>query len=129
MFEMKDEYKIGIKFIDEQHKRLFDLADEAYTLLKNDLALDKYDKIVAIIDDLKAYTKFHFKAEEEYMESIKYKRLFSQKVEHMEFIKKLDTIDFRKVDENQDESLVRMLGFLNDWLINHICGNDRLIAE
>lgn len=129
MFEMKEEYKVGIDIIDEQHKKLFELADEAYTLLKNDFALDKYDRIIAIIDDLKEYTKFHFKTEEDYMESIKYKRLFSQKVEHMAFIKELDAIDFRQVDENQDETLVKMLGFLNDWLVNHINGTDKLITQ
>ena len=31
MFEMKPEYYIGIKMIDEQHKRWF--ADEAYSRL------------------------------------------------------------------------------------------------
>jgi hemerythrin-like metal-binding domain len=129
MFEMKEEYKIGIGIIDEQHKRLFELADEAYTLLKDDFAIDKYDRILGIVDDLKEYTKFHFKTEEDYMESINYKRLFSQKVEHIDFIKKLDTIDFRQVDDNQDETLVRMLGFLNDWLVNHINGTDKLIVE
>ena len=31
MFEMKPEYYIGIKMIDEQHKQLFKYADEAYS--------------------------------------------------------------------------------------------------
>ena len=33
MFEMKPEYYIGIKMIDEQHKQLFTYADEAYSRL------------------------------------------------------------------------------------------------
>ena len=128
MYEMKEEYKIGVELIDEQHKKLFELADKAYMLLKNDFALDKYDKIVEIIEELKDYTIFHFKSEEEYMESINYKRLFTQKIEHAEFIKKLDAIDLKNVDENQDESLVEMLNFLNDWLTEHILRNDKLIG-
>ena len=98
-------------------------------LLKNDFALDKYDKIVEIIEELKDYTIFHFKSEEEYMESINYKRLFTQKIEHAEFIKKLDAIDLKNVDENQDESLVEMLNFLNDWLTQHILRNEKLIRS
>ena len=35
MYEMKDEYKTGIDFIDEQHARLFEIANEAYNLLGN----------------------------------------------------------------------------------------------
>ena len=46
-----------------------------------------------------------------------------------EFIKKLDEIDLKNVDENQDESLVKMLNFLNDWLTEHILRNDKLIGE
>jgi len=128
MYEMKEEYKIGVELIDEQHKKLFELADKAYMLLKNDYALDKYDKILEIIEELKEYTIFHFKSEENYMESINYKRLFTQKIEHNEFVKKLDALDLRNIDENQDDSLVDVLNFLNDWLTEHILKNDKLIG-
>jgi hemerythrin len=129
MYEMKEEYKIGVELIDKQHEKLFELADKAYMLLKDEFALDKYDKIVHIIEDLKDYTVFHFKSEEEYMESINYKRIFTQKIEHNEFVKKLEGIDLRNIDENQDESLVKMLNFLNDWLTEHILKNDKLIVQ
>ncbi len=129
MYEMKEEYKIGVEGIDEQHKKLFELADKAYVLLKDEFALDKYDKIVAIINELKNYTIFHFKSEEEYMKSIRYKKLFTQKIEHAKFIKALEEIDLRHLDENQDEGLVTMLNFLNDWLTEHILKNDKLIGE
>lgn len=129
MYEMKEEYKIGVELIDEQHKKLFELADKAYMLLKDDFSLDKYDKIVHIIEELKEYTIFHFKSEEEYMQSINYKRLFSQKIEHAEFIKKIEAIDLRHIDENQDEGLVKILNFLNDWLTEHILKTDKLIGK
>jgi len=129
MYEMKEEYKIGVEHIDEQHKKLFGLADKAYMLLKDDFTLDKYDKIVHILEELKAYTIFHFKSEEEYMQSINYKRLFTQKIEHAEFIKKLEAIDLRHIDENQDEGLVKILNFLNDWLTEHILKTDKLIGQ
>lgn len=128
MYEMKEEYKIGIESIDNQHKVLFDLADKAYVLLKDEYTIDKYDKIVHIIEELKEYTIFHFKSEEEYMESINYKRLFTQKIEHAEFIKKIEQIDLRSIDENQDENLIKLLAFLNDWLTEHILRNDKLIG-
>ena len=129
MYEMKEEYKIGVESIDEQHKKLFELADKAYMLLKDEYSLDKYDKIIEIVEELKEYTIFHFKSEEEYMESINYKRLFTQKIEHEKFIKALEGIDLRHLDQNQDESLVKMLNFLNEWLTEHILGNDKLIGE
>ena len=129
MYEMKEEYKIGVELIDEQHKKLFELADKAYMLLKDEFTLDKYDKIVHILEELKDYTIFHFESEEGYMESINYKRLFSQKIEHGQFIKKLDEIDLKNIDKNQDEGLVKILNFLNDWLTEHILRNDKLIGQ
>ena len=129
MYEMKEEYKIGIEHIDEQHKKLFELADKAYMLLKDEFVIDKYDRIVEILDELKDYTIFHFKSEEEYMESINYKRLFSQKIEHAKFIEALENVDYRNIDVNQDESLVKILSFLNDWLTEHILKTDKLIGQ
>ncbi|OOM76872.1 bacteriohemerythrin [Clostridium puniceum] len=129
MYEMKEEYKIGVPHIDEQHGKLFELTDKAYMLLKNDLSIDKYDKIVELLAELKEYTIFHFKSEEEYMESINYKRLFTQKIEHENFIKVLENMDYNTVDAEQDESLVKILNFLNDWLVEHILKTDKLIVE
>lgn len=129
MYKMKDEFKTGIDFIDAQHKKLFDIADDAYNLLKNEFTIDKYDKVVRLIDELKEYTAFHFKCEEEYMESINYKRMFTQKIEHDAFIKKLDDIDFKTIDEDPDKYVFEMLEFLNNWLTGHILHNDKLIGE
>lgn len=129
MYEMKEEYKIGVEQIDEQHKKLFELADKAYMLLKDELVIDKYDKIVEILEELKEYTIFHFRSEEEYMQSIGYKRLFTQKIEHDNFIKELENVDYSSIDAKQDESLVKILNFLNDWLIEHILKTDKLIVE
>ena len=129
MYEFKEEYKTGIEFIDEQHKMLFNIADRGYLLLKDDFTIDKYDKLVALIHELKDYTAFHFNAEEKYMESINYKRMFTQKTEHALFIKKLDDKDLKDIDENQDDAIQNILQFLNDWLTEHILGNDKLIGH
>lgn len=129
MYEFKEEFKTGIDFIDEQHRVLFEIADKTYNLLKNDFTLDKYDKIVGLLGELRDYTAFHFRAEEEYMESINYKRMFTQKVEHDAFIKRINDVDFSKIDENQDEYIVSILQLLNDWLTGHIFENDKLIGQ
>lgn len=129
MYKIKDEYKTGIDFIDEQHARLFEIANEAHTLLNDNFTIDKYDSVVEIIDELKEYTKFHFASEEKYMESINYKRMFTQKIEHENFIKKLDEIDYKIVDENPDKYVLNILEFLNSWLTGHILHNDKLIGK
>ena len=107
MFEMKPEYYIGIDMIDQEHKQLFDYASEAYELLQEEFTPDKYDKIDAILEKLRDYTVKHFSDEEAYMESIQYKKIFTQKIQHQEFITKLDEfIDQHEKDE-EDQRLPR----------------------
>lgn len=128
MFEMKEKYKTNNSKIDLEHKKLFEIGERAYQLLINKFDTDKYDKIVEVIDELKQYTIYHFNAEEEYMKSINYKRLFTQKIDHAFFIKKIDEVNLSKIDENQDEAIMGILTFLNDWLVNHILEKDLLIT-
>jgi hemerythrin len=129
MFEMKDEYLTGIKLIDDEHRELFHIAQEAYEVLTDEFIPDKYDNIVTIINKLRDYTKKHFADEEEYMESIHYKRMFTQKIEHTAFVEKLDAIDLNDADENQSDTLINMLEFLGNWLVHHILENDKLIGK
>ena len=129
MYEMKDEFKTGIEIIDNEHKMLFEIADKIYMLSKNEFVIDKYDRIVNLIEELKGYAALHFRDEEAYMESINYKKMFTQKVDHDNFIKKLNQIDLNDLDANQDEYILELLDFINGWLVSHILEKDKLIAQ
>ena len=63
------------------------------------------------------------------MASINYKRRFTQKIEHDNFIKKLEEVDYKKIDENPDQFVLKILEFLNTWLTEHIIHNDKLIGK
>ncbi|MDW8801355.1 hemerythrin family protein [Clostridium sp. A1-XYC3] len=125
MFKWKNEYETGVEKIDEQHRKLFEIANNAYELLNNDLYIDKYDRIIQIIEELKEYTVFHFTTEEEYMVSIGYKKILSHKVEHDDFIKKFDDIDFNRIDYGQNEYIMEMLEFIYKWIDEHILIKDK----
>jgi hemerythrin len=129
MYLFKDEFRTGIESIDEEHKRLFEITDKAYETLMDDFIPDKYDYIVEILNELKEYSVTHFQHEEEYMMSIRYKKLFSQKAEHEEFMEKVSAYDLSQLDENQKDAILEILDFLNDWLIHHILESDILIGK
>lgn len=129
MYEFKDEFKTGIENIDKEHKKLFEIADRAYETMMNEFIPDKYDYIVEILNELRDYAATHFRHEEEYMESISYKRIFSQKVSHNDFIEKLEEYDLTRIDENQKGVFLELLEFLNDWLVHHILESDKKIGQ
>ena len=59
-YEFTDDFLTGIEFIDKQHARLFELANQTYDLLHDELVTDKYDHIVDVLAELRDYTKTHF---------------------------------------------------------------------
>lgn len=124
MFEWKKEYETKVEQIDEQHKKLFEIGNRLYELIKNDLVMDKYDKIMDIIAELKNYTVFHFGFEENYMVEIGYKKFLSHKVQHDDFIKKFNDIDFKKIDNSQDKYMLELMNFIYEWIDGHILGTD-----
>lgn len=128
-YEFTKDYHTGIDFIDEEHAKLFEIANRAYDLLTNQFVTDKYDAIVAVLEELKDYTKYHFNHEEEYMKSINYPKRFSQLHQHTQFINKLESYNLKEIDMNQQEGLLEILDFLAVWLQGHIKGMDKKIGE
>ena len=131
MFEMKKEYFTGIELIDGEHRQLFDYANQIYELLHAEFVPDKYDNIIDILEKLRNYTKQHFADEEAYMESIHYKKIFTQKIQHQAFIEELDKFDLDSISEveNQEEVIEKLLLFVMDWLKEHILGLDTQIGK
>ena len=128
-YEFTKDYHTGIDFIDEEHAKLFEIANRAYDLLTNQFVTDKYDAIVAVLEELRDYTKYHFNHEEEYMKIINYPKRFSQLHQHTQFINKLNSYNLKEIDVNQQEGILEILDFLAVWLQGHIKGMDKKIGE
>lgn len=128
MIVWKDAYEVGIEVVDNQHRELFAIAGRAFELLKNDFVTDKYDALVEILDELKDYAAYHFATEEEYLERIGFKKLFSHKIEHTAFLKEIEEIDLEDLDENQEDHMMKILQFIVDWIDRHILEKDQEFA-
>ena len=129
MLQWKKEFEVGVAEIDEQHQKLVAIANHVYELMRNDLALDKYDQIVEILQELKEYTVYHFQYEEGLMQKAGYKKRFSHKILHQEFLAQVEAVDLSAVDENQDAYLVQIMDFIANWLIDHIVGEDKKVGQ
>ena len=128
MYSWKDEYSIGVPAVDTQHRRLFEIAGEMHALLNNELVTDKYDQIMEIINELSDYTVYHFKAEEQYMQSTSYRKFLSHKALHQDFLDKLSEVDPEQIDNGQNTYLRGILAFVCNWLVEHILQEDKQIT-
>lgn len=128
MYEFKEEYLTGVEAVDAEHRRLFEIADEAYMLSREEFLVDKYDQVRHILGELKEYALEHFAHEEAYMERINYKHMFIQKVQHDQFREKINNMDLDHLDENSEELLDEILTYLTNWLINHILEHDKQLG-
>lgn len=123
MYELKEQYLTGVEQIDNQHRKIFKLADDAYQLLKDENILFKDERLFTIISGLRDYTQYHFTEEELYMEQIQYAELEFQKAQHRKFILELDKLSQETVRvslENQDDGIDKVLAYLANWLQEHI---------
>lgn len=123
MYELKSQYFTGIEAIDEQHSRIFKLADDAYKLLKDENKLFKEDDLANIIRGLQDYAKYHFSEEEAYMEKMGFKEISKQVEQHKWFLYEVNRLS-EKLSEvslgNQDALIEKTLENLTTWFQNHI---------
>ena len=130
MYEMKPEYYTWIEFIEKEHARLFELAQETHELLYDDLLQDKSDRIIHLVSELINYTKTHFAHEEEYQKSINYAYIKEHAAQHRQFEDSLLEIDLDEIEDDfdsQNYTLDNLLEFFINCLINHIQKVDKFI--
>lgn len=132
MYEMKPEYYTGVAQIDQEHERLFELAQETYDLLYDGLLQDKTDSIVHLVSELIDYTRLHFSHEEAYQKEIGYPYIAEHAAQHRAFEDSLAEIDIDEIAgdiDKQDETVENILNFLVNWLVNHIQKVDMLLVN
>ncbi len=130
-FAFTDKYKTGITLVDDEHRRLFEIIKDTNDVIHAELLHDKYDEIMRLLGELREYTEVHFSDEEQLMERINYPGLDAQKRAHSAFVARLVEIDLAELDamdDNQQEYLMDLIGFLLGWLSNHILGMDKQIG-
>lgn len=128
-FKWKDNYNVDVKEIDKQHNKLFEIGTRISELVLANDDFDHYDEIMAILQELKEYTIYHFGYEEKLMKQYGYKDLDTHKIEHLFVIKKLQKLGSKDIDEEQKEAVMELIGFISDWISGHILKTDMQYKE
>ena len=128
MYEFTRDCMLNIEEIDNEHRRLFQMINEAVAMIEQS---DDVTYIAnSLISNLKEYASTHFAHEEAYMESIHDPELPLQKKEHKAFTEKVNqfAIDTSSPGAARS-SLGEFITFLVRWLYRHILSSDMMIGK
>ncbi len=128
-FQWKEEYSIGVKELDEQHKKMFELGDKISRLVFDNSTEDYLNEIVSILEKLREYTKYHFNYEEEHMDLNGYVHQHTHSIQHSYLMERIEKISNKGISSNQRETLMEMVNFLYDWISKHILREDMKYKE
>lgn len=130
MFLWKKEFELGIPTIDNQHKRLLEIGNRIIDLLAtHSEGDDNYDEIIEVIENLKDYTVYHFKTEEDLLKKYNYSEFVQHKIEHDAFIGYIYSVDLHTVEENQGIFLEELLKKIVNWVFHHIIATDYMYKD
>ena len=120
-----ESYSVGVKALDEQHKRLFVMLNQIHEAMSE----GKGRVVVAqVMNDMVDYVRLHFTAEEKLLEKYSYPGLNEQKREHAAFIKKVAEMQQKMRDGNLTLS-IEVSQFLRSWITDHILGIDKKYVD
>lgn len=125
----KEEYKVGIDKIDEQHRQLFDKIEQLLEIAKSGNRNSNQQKCMEIIDFLMDYTVFHFDTEESLQRDRKYVSYAQHIKIHTDFKNTVHAYKELLSNDFSAKTLKSFIGTMLAWLVNHVCVCDRKILK
>ncbi|GAB4132523.1 MAG: hypothetical protein Fur0015_06030 [Ignavibacteriales bacterium] len=121
-----DFFSTGVNYIDRQHKRLIDIANEFHSSVKNNA---NKSTMFSILNNLVSYAEEHFTDEEAVMQKAGVpEEHFNY---HKELHEKLTLSVFElnaELEKGETKTLNEIENFLNEWLIKHILEEDKKLV-
>jgi hemerythrin len=109
-------YSVQINEFDNDHKKLLQFINDLHTSMLKGQGKEKLSQILV---ELKAYTQYHFTAEEKQMAAAGYPDLEQHKKYHSDLIKQLSEL-IKDFEYGKREASIETFRFLKEWLFNHI---------
>ncbi|MDR2099413.1 MAG: bacteriohemerythrin [Campylobacteraceae bacterium] len=117
-WEWRPSYELGIKVIDNQHKRIVKYINELNDVFKT----NDRNQIIVVFASITDYTVSHFRFEEQLMEEAGYAMMDSHKETHEKFIATVNK--YRKSFNEGYDITGQLMAELQIWLTHHILNDD-----
>ncbi len=127
----KDEYEIGVKLVDEQHRELFKRLGNFIQNVRSDKERsEKKKEVEKTLNFMGEYVGTHFDAEESLQKKYNYPDFKNHHQIHEDF--KAEIAEFKQEyqkNEYDEDFVMEFSGRLLTWLINHVASTDQDIGE
>lgn len=120
-----EKYSVGVKEIDDQHKRFVEIMNSLYAAV---YAGENREKMAEILLDLVNYKDNHFETEEKYFDLFQYENADEHKAEHQKLREKV-TAFYQQFQEGKADVTAELMDFLEDWLVDHLEKQDQKYVE
>jgi hemerythrin len=124
LFVWNQSYSVGHAEIDEQHKQLFQMADDLHAAM---LEGRGKEALSGLFTRLITYTRHHFSCEERIMRENAYPGYVQHHMEHEKLTQQVLDLQ-KKVASGKATVTMEIMQFLSDWLRNHIQVNDQKVS-
>lgn len=125
IIKWSDDYSVGVKQIDDQHKKLVELINRLFDAM----SLGKGREVMAsVFEELRKYTTNHFYTEEKLMVVYGYSEYENHKKKHEDLLNQVNELK-SKFDNGDMRITLEVIDFLKAWLINHIQKEDQQYRE
>ena len=124
-----DKFELGIKEIDEQHKKILELINKSYDIFESKKYKDQAE-LEKILKEMGDYAIYHFGVEENYFKLYDYEKAESHTEVHNQYRAKFqewrqEYLKDRDNDGKTAKLFFEISTFLQDWWIWHINNTDR----
>jgi hemerythrin-like metal-binding protein len=131
-YEWREDYSVGHELLDDDHKKLFALIDRMRRIVQS---YGTRGEVERVLNELYEYTDYHFQHEEEFLKQVDFPAFEAHKKRHAHLKREVETLLHtyntmaERTDPDDYEFEKELYRFLNDWLVNHILGEDKLYAR
>jgi hemerythrin len=123
-FGWKEIYSLNNEQLDDEHKNLFKIAEEAFAVVEPEL---KHEKIKTVLNKLYEYMKTHFSHEEEYMQEINYPQFEIHKEFHENIVKTINDFVKQLATLSEDSFEKELARLIDVTIVHHIVQEDKKI--
>lgn len=122
IIKWRSSYETGVEEMDMQHKKLIDLINILYRVMRNK---ESVAVVEGVINEMADYAGVHFRDEEAMLKAIGYPQYDEHISRHRAYRSQMENL-MGNYEEDPENTVKEIYAFLRQWWIEHIIEEDKL---